>query len=346
MKKRNNNAQQYVKKGLISQTDLEFLVELDPSPNQKYLPFIIKSYLADTDLDLLRSRVEEYNTIQSRSKVIIKDISLFRTFPQFDEYVQKLNNISSTKELKREIKKDAEIVLDSADIFIVCPYSYPASRLYAGNTKWCITMANSVHFQKYFYEQFVTFYFVQVRSEDIKRSLNPDLWKVAVVVYRDGRLEIYDSVDHQVAGINIRLQKFVPPDELFKALHIDGSIFIPRGMDERMADVLSYMQDDEARELDISGANITKVPDEVGDMVQLETLTLSENKIESLPETIGLLTNLKTLFLFHNRLQSLPQSLNELRQLQWLGLTGNNMLSNKSIREIRRKLPNTRIYFD
>ena len=207
-------------------------------------------------------------------------------------------------------------------------------------------MANSVHFQKYYFEQFITFYFVQVRSEDIKRSLNPDLWKMAVVVYRDGRLEIYDSADHQVAGMNIRLQKFVPPDELFKALHIDGSMFIPRGIDERMADVLVYMQDDEAHELDISGANITRVPDEIGNMVQLERLTLSENKIESLPETIGLLTNLRTLFLFHNRLQSLPQSLNELQQLQWLGLTGNNMLSNKSIRELRRKLPNTRIYFD
>jgi Leucine-rich repeat (LRR) protein len=80
-------------------------------------------------------------------------------------------------------------------------------------------------------------------------------------------------------------------------------------------------------------------------MEHLEGLILSENKIQSLPETIGLLINLKTLYVFHNQLTSLPKSLYDMKQLQWLGLTG-NMISNRSIRELKTALPYTRIYWE
>ncbi len=334
----------YIKKGQLSATDVEFLSTIDPSRTQKYLPFIIKAYLAGINLDELRSRLTEYDTLLNRNQVDKRDINVFKTFAQFDDYVQHHNNIKSGKEQKRDAKKQAEIILDNEDLFIVCPKSHAASCLYGSGSRWCITMANSAHWSRYYLEHLVTFYIIEVRSSVIKSKLDEDLWKLAVVVYRDGRrIEIYDAADHQVAGINIRLQKYVPPDELFYELGVDASLFIPRGMDERMADVLTFMAS--MPELDLSRANITRVPEEIGDMVYLEGLTLSENRIESLPETIGLLSNLKTLYLFHNRLTSLPGSLYEMNSLRWLGLTG-NPLSRKTLRELRTALPYTRIYWE
>ncbi len=333
----------YIKKGLLSTTDIEFLATIDPSRTQKYLHFIIKAYLAGANLDRLRSRISEYDTLLIGNQLDRKDINSFKTFDQLDDYVEQHNNIKSGKEQKRDAKKQAEIILDNEDLFIVCPKSHAASQLFGAGSRWCITMAASAHWCRYYLEHLVTFYFIQVRSDAIKSRLEEDLWKLAVVVFRDGRIEVYDAADKNVAGINIRLQKFIPPDELFYELGVDANLFIPRGMDERMADVLAFMQS--MPELDLSRANITKVPEEIGDMVYLEGLTLSENKIESLPETIGLLGNLKSLYLFHNRLSSLPESLYEMKQLQWLGLTG-NMFSRKVLKELREALPYTRIYWE
>ena len=337
----------YTKKGLLSKTDIEFLATIDPSRTQKYLSFIIKSYLAGTNLDMLRNRITEYDTLLNRNQVDKKDINGFRTFAQLDDYVEHHNNIKSGKEQKRNAKKQAEIILDNADLFIVCPKSSSASKLFGASTKWCVSAENSAHFENYYFLQLVTFYFIQVRSDAIKAQLEEDLYKLAVVVYRDGRISIYDAADHQVAGINMRFQRLVPPDELFFTLGIEASLFVPRGMDERLPDLLAHIHDERKHsyELDLSRANITKVPEEIGDMVYLEGLTLSENRIESLPETIGLLSNLKSLYLFHNRLTSLPESLYDMKQLQWLGLTG-NMFSRKTLRELRAALPYTRIYFE
>ena len=96
--------------------------------------------------------------------------------------------------------------------------------------------------------------------------------------------------------------------------------------------------------LDLSRMGITKIPDTIGDMTQLDRLILSENKIKALPESIGKLSNLKTLYLFHNELTSLPESLGNMTGLQYLGLSGNINLPKRIIRELKTKLPATRIY--
>jgi len=340
-----NATNKYVTKGLISQSDFEFLKELDPSGTKKYLSFITKSYLAGINLDLLRNRVTEYDTLLERNQVDRKDINAFKTFRQLDEYVQAYNGIKSTKELKREIKKQAEIILDNDDIFIVCPLSHEASQLYGAGTKWCVTSVNSVHFERYFYERLITFYYVQVRSDDIKKKLAENLWKVAVVVYPDGKVSAYDATDYIIGPDNTDAVQALKLNTLFESLGIDSSLFVPRGMDERMVDFLGYKLKRNVAELDLSRKNITIIPDTIGELEKLEKLDLSENKIDALPETIGLLSNLKTLYLFHNKLTSLPESLSDLKGLQWLGLTGNNIPC-KAIRELKRKHPNTRIYME
>ncbi|MGP8214259.1 MAG: leucine-rich repeat domain-containing protein [Bacteroidia bacterium] len=341
---RSSSVQQYVKRGLISQADLEFLAELDPSPNQKYLPFIIKYYLANVDLDQLRNRISEYDALLNRSQVVIKDIHSFKTFQQLDLYVQELNNISSTRGLKRLIKKDAEIILDTNDIFIVRPQSHEASCLYGAGTKWCTTAKNHVHWERYFYDYLMTFYYIQVRSDEIKKKLPEDSWKLAVAVFPNGRMRVYDAADHHKTSDDGFMYPFVTLDNFFKPLGIDKSIFVPSGINERMDDLISYKTEEGTTKLDLSRTGITQIPDNIGNMTQLDRLILSENKIRILPESIGKLSNLKTLYLFHNELASLPESLGSMTGLQYLGLSGNTHIPKRIIRELKTKLPTTRIY--
>jgi len=334
----------YVTKGLISQSDFEFLKEIDPSRTKKYLSFIIKSYLADADLDLLRNRVEEYDALLERNQVDRKDINSFKNFHQFDEYVQTYNSIKSTREVKREAKKQAEIILDNNDLFIVCVHSHAASCLYGASTRWCTTAENSVHFERYYYKNLVTLYYLQVRSEAKKNLLRQDLWKIAVVVHPDGKVIAFDAADRRIGRHDGDLQHAIHLYNLFESLGVDESLFIPKAIEERLHNSWEYKKYD--TELDLSRMGLTKIPDSIGEkMLQLESLMLSENAIQTLPESIGLLNNLKTLYLFYNKLTALPASLYNLKNLQWLGLTG-NMISNKTIRELKRQLPYTRIYLE
>lgn len=342
--------QQYVRKDLITQTDIEFLGELAPSGSrQKYTPFIVKSYLAGADLDLLRSRVMEYDTLLQRNLADRRDINSFRTFGQFDNYVQELNGIRSGRELRRDAKSEANIILDTNDLFIVRPKSPSSSAVYGASTKWCI--ANSVHFDRYYFDFLVTFYFIQVRSEFIKKNLPENSWKIAVAVYPSGKLEVYDSADHLIGGNHFSFKEVSPLDYLFNSLSIDRSLFLPVNMDERLPGLISYKQyagttKHHARNvtLDLSRKGITRLPENIGDMTRLKSLFLSENMIETIPCSIGRLLGLETLHLFHNRITELPESLGNMTGLKWLGLSG-NMISKKTIRELKRKLPNTRIYF-
>ena len=354
------STEQYVKKGLISRSDYQFLEELDPSKTKKYLPFIMKSYLTDCNLDLLRNRVIEYDTLLNRNQIDRKDINSFKTLQQLDEYVQEHNNIRSTRELKREIKKEAKIILDTEDVFIVSPQSHAASCLYGASTKWCISGTNSVHWERYYYERFISFYFIEVRGDDIKKKLMEThyvnkvpsndtnlmeaYYKVALAVYPDGKLEAYTATDKCIGRSHGGIEQSIMLNHYLDALGVDNTMLVPRGIEERLDHSWQFKTYD--TELDLSRMGLTRIPDSIGkEMFQLESLILSENKIQTLPESIGLLKNLKTLYLFHNQLTSLPESLGDLKELQWLGLKG-NPLSRKAIKEFKRKLPNTRIYTD
>ena len=172
-----------------------------------------------------------------------------------------------------------------------------------------------------------------------------NLCKVGIAVYRDGRVEAYSAINKRIGNSYGGIEQSIPLNHYFSAISVDCSMFVPRGIEERLDDCWEFKKYD--RELDLSKMGLTKIPDSIGEkMFQLEKLILSENKIQSLPESIGKLSKLNTLYLFDNQLTSLPESLANLKDnLRWLGLAGNNIPGGK-IRALRKQLPNTRIYTD
>lgn len=65
----------------------------------------------------------------------------------------------------------------------------------------------------------------------------------------------------------------------------------------------------------MGGNFLSEVPDSVGNLNQLQALTLCDNLIEVLPATIARLTNLKSLLLHKNRLRHLPRDIITLKNL-------------------------------
>ncbi len=85
-----------------------------------------------------------------------------------------------------------------------------------------------------------------------------------------------------------------------------------------------YVKLDLSRDWALPGELLKTIPDEVFELVNLESLYLTMNEIEFIPEAISELRNLRTLSIFGNNLSSLPDSISELQKLEALNLGANN----------------------
>jgi len=91
--------------------------------------------------------------------------------------------------------------------------------------------------------------------------------------------------------------------------------------------------------LDLRGFGLATIPDSIGKLESLRTLTLSENQITMIPEWLGTLTNLRLLALDHNRIADIPESVCHLPELQVLNLEHNRLTT---LQECLLKMPKLR----
>ncbi len=95
---------------------------------------------------------------------------------------------------------------------------------------------------------------------------------------------------------------------------------------EEVRRVLKRARENEWMTLDLSGEDLTTIPDDIGKITSLARLNLSNNRLSELPESLGQLNRLVHLDVSDNQLQSLPESLGEIKRLSVLK-AGNNHLT-------------------
>lgn len=79
--------------------------------------------------------------------------------------------------------------------------------------------------------------------------------------------------------------------------------------------------------LDLSGLDLLRLPEEIGQLTQLKSLRVSHNRLTTLPKTLGRLVQLQSLDAAQNQLAVLPNTLGQLTHLQSLHLPHNRLTS-------------------
>ncbi len=213
-------AKQYVQQGKLSPEDLNRLVSIDPTGDKKkYVGWMAKQWATGNvdDWDTLKSTVEEFNVFLEKGSSKIKDIYQIKSFKELEKEVDTLNKAGAGISVK-DLESDYDVVVDNENLLIMSPHTHEASRKLGlshfayrdceGGEKdsaWCTTYKAPDHFNDYYYSRNVTFYYIKVRSKQIKDKLEKifgskakRLTVVALAVLEDGQIDGYDGLDKQI----------------------------------------------------------------------------------------------------------------------------------------------------
>jgi len=94
--------------------------------------------------------------------------------------------------------------------------------------------------------------------------------------------------------------------------------------------------------LNLSNNQLTGLPAGIGKLVNLEILNIENNRLESLPGEISQLKNLREIRANNNRLATLPPELSTMTHLRLLDISGNR-LSSEQTNQLESALPDTEV---
>lgn len=220
-------ARQYVDSGKLDQETLTRLIEFDPSKTNKYVGWMAKQYTEGNipDMEDLRNKIEEFHTFLEKGKARTKDINQFKTFNDFKKEVDDINQSGESISVK-DLESEYDVILNNDDLYIASPHTHEASRKLglsqfayrdcsdgSKDSSWCTTYKAPDHFNSYYFKHNVTFYYIKVKSENLRNRLKeefPKKWErlvvTALAVMEDGRIDGYDGLDNQMS--NSEINKF------------------------------------------------------------------------------------------------------------------------------------------
>jgi hypothetical protein len=221
---------QLVQQGKISPEVLANITNVDPTPQKKFVGWMSTQWANNqvSDIDELRNTIEEWNSFLNKGKTKNKDIYSYKTFADLKAEVHHLNQTGEGISVK-DLESDYEVVKDDQDLLVIVPHTHEASRKLGlsqfafrdcegggKDSAWCTTYKAPNHFNDYYYKNNVTFYYVKVRSEELKNKLESSGYGSEYLVtaiaildeetsYKASQkglpnMDAYDGLDRQFTG--------------------------------------------------------------------------------------------------------------------------------------------------
>ena len=162
---------------------IEKLSKSDPSGNNKYLDWMVKTALGllnkEEDILSADSIVNLVTDFDKRLPGIkIKDLNSYQSVFDLKAVVDEANKKAEEKRVAKQAKK----VFENDDVVIYAPFTLEASCKYGAGSKWCITQKNDRYFDDY--SKHSNFYFLI--NKKMSSSENPKHYKYALQWRFDG----------------------------------------------------------------------------------------------------------------------------------------------------------------
>lgn len=212
-----------VQQGRITQDEFNNIVNIDPTPNKKYVGWMCKQWAAHTiaDLTALKEVIEGWERViaSSTARAAIKNTDIYSY--TFDQVAKIVNEQDEAK--KNLPENNYEVLLDTPDILMIAPYTHEASREQGlrhfairvcfdekdrptgqKDCAWCTTFKSPDHWNQYYYGEDKEFRYIKVKSEAMKQKLLQNGFKeeetvIAVVIPRRGnKIIAFDGYDKKL----------------------------------------------------------------------------------------------------------------------------------------------------
>lgn len=221
---------QYLDSRRISEDAYNKLLSIDPTPQKKYLEWMIKKYII---MGSKTENLEKFQSIRNYYELFNKnlvpkekrDINSFKNLEELDDLIRDLANVKTGSEVRRYIKGDdinpEDIVFENDKVTVVMPKNKEDSCKYGKNTKWCTAASSSSnYFDDYYIRQRGALYYVIVKDPEKVAQLDlrikcrvsacpaitdanlydpkEHLSKIAVLTKRSGSKSFFDRHDNQL----------------------------------------------------------------------------------------------------------------------------------------------------
>ena len=130
------------------------LKQADPDPLGKNLQFIANMYVRQQfkleDLARLRDSINKF--FRMRNTLQIKDLNQIKDLDQLYNLIDTEEEqpvAPSVKQQTRDIKANADRIIDTTNFKVIVPKTEEASCLYGAGTKWCTASKQDNQFQNY-----------------------------------------------------------------------------------------------------------------------------------------------------------------------------------------------------
>ena len=217
--------------GTNLQSVLNHFVSEDPSGNNKYLMWMIKTYLNEESTApfeitsvvkrfhknlnrLTPAFIMNMGVFTSNSNIMTspKNIDSYDELSYLERVMDEVDSIQTRKEKEKEAKAGVDKLYEDDRWLLVKPNTYEGSCYYGSSTKWCTASKDyPKHFEDYS-KRGLLFYIID-KTKDVG-----DFFKIALFKKWDGNEEWYDRADNRLQGSTVKAIESLLPLELTNAI--------------------------------------------------------------------------------------------------------------------------------